>query len=522
MNHRSAILFTVVLAASCAVVAGQGGYRKFVSEEHGFQLKVPRFVEQQPLEPMEEQILAKFQGSHKANVDGRTRELELILLVIRIRKAEGPITGGKPDEESEPEMVSLRGQSRAWHNGGQSIEEFLKRRGWVNQKRDTISLKKAPQTADGKDYEIFEASANRGSKLGIRAFTVPDAGEIFGVVALGVDAVEVFHPQILRSVRSLTKIDATGASAESGLYDNTDFSGAEHRAAVRRKLAEGWTAHDTEDFILVTNVRNKRLISKLLEDLQIMRDAYTERFPPIGDMDQVSTVRVCGSYEDYMRYGSPDGTAGYWQPLDEELVLFDPGKRIPKAQIWLKEVKADAVLYHEAMHQYLHYANGHVPPASWFNEGYGEVFGGAKVSRSRGEITKIDKNRSRMPWIKQSQKQKAWPDLRILLEMSQREFYGPSALQNYAMGWAFCYFLEDERDKPDGKRNDQWAAIPDAYLQNLRKATEKHMAEMPMDAPRDWIMAFTDEIQAEAFEKTFGGIDLPELEKAWIAAMRRY
>ena len=113
MNHRRQILFAVTLAALCAGVPAQSGYRKFVSAEHGFQLKVPKFVEQQPLEPLEEQILAKFQGRHKARVDGKTREFELILVVMRITKVEGPTTGPKSEKEKAAVMVSLQGQTRA-------------------------------------------------------------------------------------------------------------------------------------------------------------------------------------------------------------------------------------------------------------------------------------------------------------------------------------------------------------------------------------------------------------------------
>ncbi len=44
--------------------------------------------------------------------------------------------------------------------------------------------------------------------------------------------------------------------------------------------------------------------------------------------------------------------------------------------------------------------------------------------------------------------------------------------------------------------------------------------EMPPSAPRDWLLAFADEIQTEAFDKTFAGVDLLEVEKAWIAFMK--
>ena len=45
-----------------------------------------------------------------------------------------------------------------------------------------------------------------------------------------------------------------------------------------------------------------------------------------------------------------------------------------------------AVLYHEAFHQYIYYSVGEVAPHSWFNEGHGDYYAGAKYLSKKFNI----------------------------------------------------------------------------------------------------------------------------------------
>jgi hypothetical protein len=521
--RRAAVVSAAVMVVASALPA-QGGTRKHEDAANGFRLKVPRALEQQPLEPLEEQILAKFSGKQSAKWQGEKRDLELTLWVARIKKqkqAPGKTTEEKPEKAA---ARSLREQERERLNGGATIEEFLQRRSIVSQKRLRNTIERPVKSWAGHPFDVYEVSSAHGAELAVRAFTVETDADIFGLFALGY--VEAFEAQVAAAARSLERFvperGADGAGV-ADVYTASTLRDIPRRERVRKALIDGWEAFDTENFILVTNIRNKRLVDDMLADLEMMRTEYLRHFPPVEEITAVSTVRVCASYEEYLAYGAPPGTGGYWHPIDEELVVFDPGKKVPDSKAWLKQLDPKAVLYHEAMHQYLHYANRHVAPAPWFNEGYGEYFGGARVARARGEITRIDKHKFRMAWVKSMQKQGAWPGLRDLLRMPQNEFYAPfSALQNYAMGWAFCYFLEQEREKQDGERRNDWALIPSTYLQNLRMATLEHLKKMPKDAPKDWIQTQRDEIQSDAYDLTFGSLDLDELRDAWIAAMKKW
>lgn len=347
---------------------------------------------------------------------------------------------------------------------------------------------------------------------------VYDGLEEYGLVAVG----QLDHPKTQQTIEQIVKTLEFTAAAEPAAVGEVaaGLRDPDLRQQVRKRLESGWAAYDSENFILVTNCSKKAVIDRMLQDLEIMRLAYINRFPPVGELGKVSLVRVFSSYEQYASYSKIDGAIGHFSPLDDELVLFDPGTRITKRNEWLRDVDPSEVLYHEAMHQYLHEANGLLAPASWFDEGFGEVFGAAELDRARGQVKRIDKNKMRMGFIKRSQKTKRWPDLRAFVKMTQPDFYGPSVYQNYAFAWAFCHFLEQQRLEPKGNR--EWGAIPDEYLRNLREITDEHRKKMQADAPKDWIMGFRFEIQEQAFERTFAKTDWVALEKVWIEAMQKF
>ena len=326
--------------------------------------------------------------------------------------------------------------------------------------------------------------------------------------------------QIARSLDDQVRRSLRDDDEQKDPYEDSDLLDIDRRRKVRSELTHGWEAFDSDHFILVTNVGSSRLIERMLTDLEIMRATYSERFPPAeeANIDVVSTVRVCDGYEDYIRYAGKQlyGTGGYWNFVEEELVLFNPERRVPKALRWVQKVDPIAVLYHEAMHQYFFYSNAAVSPASWFNEGYGEVFGGAVLNRRKHEVKKIGVNAGRIPLIRLDKKKKnPRPELNKLLRMLQPQFYSYDPLRNYAYSWSFCYFLEKERAKSKRNRNEQWAQLPDKYITELRKATAEAKKSMPAEAPKDWISSKRFEIQKAAIRATLKGVDMDELQQAW-------
>ncbi|MCA8955814.1 MAG: DUF1570 domain-containing protein [Planctomycetes bacterium] len=530
-----------------ATLSGQST-RTIQNERHGFRLVVPRFLVEVPPGPDEEQIIGKYKGTKRIKGKFRSRdgkrvdhaELPLEIWVFHIANPKsaggaGPVTksGTARDRGAvTPPTGDIKEQARRYKNGGRTVRDFLERRVGAMASRTVVEKAMNPPVRN-RDQETFKVLSQTPQES-ILVFTVehrhPHHGqELFGMVAL-CPRMKLCDKEVLAAARSLQRTAPKEGAAKADPYEGSKLRDLKRRREVRARLVDGWYAEDTENFIVITDMpfssRNRQLMLDMLVDLETMRKAYSERFPPAAPFDVVSTVRVCNSYDGYIRYSSKPGTGGYWHPIAEELVLFNPVGDIRKFD-WMRKVSPKAILYHEAMHQYFHYANGEMPPASWFNEGYGEYFGAAKTDRFEKVIRTIGKNEFRWQEVKRAKKEGTWPQLKKLLAMNQRQFYSRTSkdypvLKNYAFGWAFCYFLELERRKPIKERNKLWAGIPDRYLKNLRAAAEEYRDKLPAGAPKGSLMRFVDPVQKRAYEVTFKGLDWDALQEAWVAAMKSW
>lgn len=520
--RRIGVGIAVVLASGPQLAAQ---VRRVVEPKSRYEMRVPKWLTAIPTKPGDQQILLQLGGTSRSRHRDFDGEVPLELMLVRIRKQAGAVTGGG---EEEIELKSFSEQRVAELNAGKTLPEFLERRSLRKDVHRNPDYFRKPVTDHlDRPFQVFEFTehARSGARVLIRAFVVEDDAEIFGLVATGI-GVTAFESDIERIVRSLKPADSSDTEATEDEYAGSELRDLEKRQRIRAALPEGWRAFDTENFVLVTNVQRQKVVDDMLVDIEVLRAAFLERFPPApdADMSPVSTVRLCDGYDEYLRYAGQhmDGTGGYWSPLEEELVIFNPERRIPKARPWLKDVDPITVLYHEAMHQYFHYSNRQLAPGTWFNEGYGEVFAGAKVDRRKLEITDLEPDKLRLKMIRAELKRLGAPDLRMVLIQPKHDFYGPGVLVNYANAWSICYFLEMERRKPERRRNQDWADLPDVYLKHLREITARYRAELPENAPDDWIMAYTDEIQREAVELALQTVDEEELEAAWLKEISKW
>ncbi len=531
----SRILVSLLAVALAAAAPAQRD--KFENLAEGYRIFVHKSIKAVPTEPNERQAIAKWSGSIEFKDKLYRGNADCTALLVRIKKQKGPATGGQAeggvagDQAGGGDSSTVRDDAILARNSGTTLDDFLKLRGLPSAVQ-AASDDKPLRSKDGVTYtqsqvagEVFDDRKRVMNAVPmVRAYLLEDEQELFGIVAIGPwidpwkDVVEDMAKSLQRTQLGAEDTDPAAVSK---------FGNQEFRDAVRKKLVKGWRAFDTEHFVFATNSKDSALIQQILVDLELMRLNYIERFPPVEGVDLdtvISAVRFCSTYDDYEAYGGPPGTGGYWNFVDEELVLVDMQTLDPRAykkNPSLKDIQVLDILYHEAMHQYFFYANGNLAPASWFNEGYGEVFAGAVPDRRKNEIRKIDKNKFRLAVIKQAQRTGTWPDLRRLLHMTQQEFYGQGVLLNYAFGWAFCYFLDEQRK--DSKGNKQWASIPDLYLDNLRRATQKKKKELKVDdKDKKWLLPLQDELQKAAFESTFSKMDLSALQQAWIEEMKSW
>jgi hypothetical protein len=201
------------------------------------------------------------------------------------------------------------------------------------------------------------------------------------------------------------------------------------------------------------------------------------------ERSRCSVVRVCKSKDEYVSYGGPPTSAGYWNSRAEELVLFDDKAEGGRGDTW-------AVLNHEAFHQYIFYFFGELAPHSWYNEGSGDFYSGYEYRNKRFFLEPFD---WRVRLIQETLRKNEHEPWTKILRFTQEEYYKPDKVaQNYAQGWAMIYFLRTGKKSAKGWK-PAWDKILDTYLRTL---------------------VITDDLD-QAVDKAFEGIDLPELEKCW-------
>ena len=273
-----------------------------------------------------------------------------------------------------------------------------------------------------------------------------------------------------------------------------------------------WVAEDSENYLIVYHTKKESLVNHLKKRLEGIRRSYVELFPPAQEITAVSTLRICQDQDEYHRYGGPPGSAGYWNPSSEELVLFVFDNRGSDWQSGKEDSRI--VLLHEAFHQYIHYAVGEVAPHSWFNEGYGDYFSGAQFN-DHGEVGRILPNPWRVELIQYAignRQHARWADV---VRMEQAEFYGSLRSVNYAMGWSMVYFLNKS---PKVKRRAEWARILPTYFETLKAANARERAKLAEAGQLDdgeKVAEAAKVVRGEAADAAFEGVDLYELEEEW-------
>jgi len=312
---------------------------------------------------------------------------------------------------------------------------------------------------DGIEYGIFlTASKRRGERfLGdfkriSKSFTFFDK-----------------HAQDLE-VESISALDGVNISPK-------------RRVEIEAGLVKGWKVivSPKKNYVVVYNTKgnkNHQLAKVIGERIEKLREqVYEIQFPPTQPIDAVSIVRVCADAKEYHAYGGPGGSAGYWNSGTEELVFYDasPSKKIDDDTV--------SVLYHEAFHQYIFYSVGSVAPHSWFNEGHGDYYAGAEYNRGRFKIAPFDWRLGKVkdairegprPFSmkldeKTQQEIKVWENkgytpLADLVNFTQSEYYSYPGV-SYAQGWSLIYFLREGLSR---KQREQWGHILPTYFDTLK------------------------------------------------------
>lgn len=264
---------------------------------------------------------------------------------------------------------------------------------------------------------------------------------------------------------------------------------------------------------------DRNFVKKLGEDLETVRKKlYVPNFPPRNKEVPLNPVRVFKTQKEYHQFGGPGSSAGYFSPAKGELVLFQEFENQSKTK---SEDDCRAVMFHEGLHQYVHFAVGDVSPHSWFNEGHGDYFAGLSVSGSRTSIKTFD---WRVGYLKQHlQGGNDLIPVRTLIRLPQSEYYSNAGLK-YSQGWALIYFLREvSKDKSH-------ADILSTYFEYLADNVTAFRAKKKKEGEDDdfggesvqgipgiRIIDFEDrekveQILSEAVDKAFANVDLEALD----------
>jgi hypothetical protein len=370
-----------------------------------------------------------------------------------------------------------------------------------------------------------EGDAPRGYVY-VARLTLERPGETIHVGFLGTCSVQYtkrFQKEFPQLVRSFEELRSASDSRNLAAQQELEKDPAKRREQVRKsKLVPGWKCLDTRNYILVYHDEvEPSLVRAIGDQIEAIRaQLYEVIFPPDRPIVDVSIVRVCKDRDQYMGYGAPGGSAGYWSPGEEELVFYeDQGNKKDSLR----------VLYHEAFHQYIHYAVGEMAPHSWFNEGHGDFFAGHNYV---GGKFQRDVFQERVTLAKEWKRNPKRPPLREWIAWTQAQYYGRNkegldGLANYALGWSLVYFLRTTK-KPEyqGVLDRYFKTLKGAvtrarhareeYDRKVKEATEKgtpfpeRSATDAVGTPDQWLR--------DANRAATEGIDWDQIEKDWLAA----
>jgi hypothetical protein len=495
-----------LLAVAPGASAGENPTKIYRDPVHKFSLKIFNDWEQVPIEAGEETEVAKWGlGGDRGLVFSPKMR---VVRVLHGDKKDTTVTpGDNPGGTSGNEPVDPRQAFRDALKPKSAWDATIK---WLNTDKknlppeDKFKRISSSDDVDGKAWE-FEVPIDSGYAgqppeiLFAALASFEKDGVEYGIFFTCAKNMEKKYKSGFEQVaKSFKFFDAKAGDVESlACLDGLNIS-AKRRRDIERSKIKGWDVivSPKKNYVVIYNTKNGKnvLLAKVISERieQIREQVYEKQFPPSHPITKVSVCRICKDREEYFAYGGPGGSAGYWNSEAEELVFYDasPSKKPDDDTL--------AVLYHEAFHQYIYYSVGEVAPHSWFNEGHGDYYAGAKY---RGGKFVIGPFSWRVGVVKGAiiqgprtftlgaKGEKVWGNtgytpLQDLVRFSQSEYYAYPSV-SYAQGWSLIYFLREIVPK-NKKWNEKWGKILDTYFNVLKAEVNKEGTLTPgSDKPDD-------------------------------------
>jgi hypothetical protein len=537
---RAAAGLILLLSLGTAAVAApvQGGYVTKKHPSRGIDFRKPKRWNKLPVQPTEEWIRFKLiEPVPEEKRDQRKIQPHIEIIDIPYVADAGPLTGVTGDAPAKPEEEVPAAEDGEEKDEKAEEEEppppplnswdrYLERelKGWNSELVETLRPKgRGDGVWERAVYHMTRSSKAKGR--GARGGNSQRAGYAyvwtrsrerivvaFGQCAAGdLDELEPIFKEVGTEL-DLYEPDNREELKWRKRYERDGLRAIDYRTPVRIEATEdGWKVEDTENYIVVYNTSDQPLVRRIVKDLENIRKKYIELFPPSGPIEAVSTVRICSGMSEYYSYGGPRGSAGYWYDVTEELVLPDATKR--KKGEKTDKSNTFIILYHEALHQYIHYSAGKLSPHSWFNEGYGDYFSGSEISG--GKVKRIGLNPWRLGTIKSAVSARKHVPLEKIIRYEQRDYYKNAGLC-YAEGWSIIYFLNTSKVVA---RHEVWSEILTVYFETLKDAWASQLARLKDEGKEEDAtarLAAEKEARVAAVDAAFEDVDIWELEEAWL------
>jgi hypothetical protein len=505
------------------------GYKTYENKLQRVSFFYPVAYAEMPLPPTEQVTVARFLLKTKPEelkkIDDRLFEAMKPRIEVFHFARSGPTTGAaaaKPDAggEAGDKPGTLREAMEARSRVG-SWEQFVER---FPQWKFEEDAKKPGH------FTLVHAGDPRRPTVTPVGYLVrkQEGSEVFGVYGIGfAEYARLLQTHVTKVAGSLALADeSSGDAAEAAierLYASGKYRAVDLRKKARAELAKGWKALDTENYLIVHHSKNEGLVKRIARDIEAMRALYIELFPPTGPMDRLAIVRICRTKEEYHQYGGPPSTGGYWHPGNEELVFYDysytmktldDDERKAMGNRKLTDDDSLLVLYHEAFHQFIHYAVGEFSPHDWFNEGYGDYFSGAVVGDTTGRVLRIDPS----PWRIHTAKDMCeygehFIPLKEILAAERAVFYHPARIRYfYAGAWSLLFFLQQSKEVA---AHPKWSRLLVTYFTAMKAKYAEQLQALGATPSLEQKAVAGFQARKAASQAALDGIDVAELERAW-------
>ncbi|MDE0837725.1 MAG: DUF1570 domain-containing protein [Kiritimatiellae bacterium] len=272
---------------------------------------------------------------------------------------------------------------------------------------------------------------------------------------------------------------------------------------------KNWWYVETANYILLSNldIGYRNMVKELQSDLEALHSVYEKLVPARRPIEAVSVIRIFATETEYVNYVDKNfaWSIGIWMGSRKELVVrpFDKGSTSNEKQ----QIKKTT--YHEAFHQYLHYALDQESCAAWFNEGHASLFENVSISRNSIQLLECPDRVKTIKYLIAND----LLDLKELVNSDYRAFYGnddQTRAKNYAVSWALCYFL---RKHADPRRIAPYAGLADNYVEAFMKsgsadaATQIVFADIDMATLEKDFRAFWKSTNDRSKAKRFHALD---------------